>query len=370
MSVIIMLAQSFFCVVGGMYFLGMLMSANDEHKGIKEDDKRESEKLNSMERVALTPPLTERARPACFDEIVGQEKAVKALKVALCGKNPQHILIYGPPGVGKTAAARVALEEAKRSKNTPFKQDAKFIEIDATTLRYDERAFADPLIGSVHDPIYQGAGAYGSAGIPQPKPGAVTQAHGGVLFIDEIGELPCVQLNKLLKVLEDRRVYFESAYYAKGNKNIPHYIHNIFRDGLPADFRLIGATTRSPSELPEALRSRCTEIFFLPLGISQVMEIINNSALRLDVQINRDAAELLCSYVTNGRDAVRILETLTNLCESEGRTVIGVGDVKWAVRSGRFEKRRSQDTINLRTPRKKVKSIPQKIVDLSPFLKR
>ena len=36
-------------------------------------------------------------------------------------------------------------------------------------MRYDERSIADPLIGSVHDPIYQGAGAYGVAGVPQVK---------------------------------------------------------------------------------------------------------------------------------------------------------------------------------------------------------
>ncbi len=40
---------------------------------------------------------------------------MKALKAALCGPNPQHVIIYGPPGVGKTAAARLVLEEAKKS---------------------------------------------------------------------------------------------------------------------------------------------------------------------------------------------------------------------------------------------------------------
>ena len=88
------------------------------------------------------------------------------MRAALCGPNPQHLLIYGPPGVGKTAAARVVLEEAKQNPLSPLKSTAKFIEVDATTARFDERGIADPLIGSVHDPIYQGAGPMGMAGIP------------------------------------------------------------------------------------------------------------------------------------------------------------------------------------------------------------
>lgn len=90
----------------------------------------------------------------------------------------------------------------------------------------------------------------GVAGIPQPKPGAVTKAHGGMLFIDEIGELHSIQMNKLLKVLEDRKVFLESAYYNSEDTHTPAYIHDIFQNGLPADFRLVGATTRSPHELP------------------------------------------------------------------------------------------------------------------------
>ena len=157
---------------------------------------------------------------------------------------PATYLLLRSAGGGKTAAARVVLEEAKQNPLSPLKSNAKFIEVDATTARFDERGIADPLIGSVHDPIYQGAGPMGMAGIPQPKPGAVTKAHGGILFIDEIGELHPYQMNKLLKVLEDRKVFFESAYYSSEDHNIPSHIHDIFRNGLPADFRLIGATTR------------------------------------------------------------------------------------------------------------------------------
>ena len=83
-------------------------------------------------------------------------------------------------------------------------------------------------------------------------PGRFELADGGTIFLDEIGELHPVQMNKLLKVLEDRKVFFDSAYYSKDNANIPQHIHDIFQNGMPADFRLIGATTRQPEELPAA----------------------------------------------------------------------------------------------------------------------
>lgn len=170
----------------------------------------EMDKLARMRAIRLSEPLSERVRPQTFEEIIGQEEGVRALKAILCGPNPQHVIIYGPPGVGKTCAARLVMECAKHSPGTPFRADAPFIEMDATCVRFDERAIADPLLGSVHDPIYQGAGPLGNSGVPQPKPGAVTRAHGGILFLDEIGELHPIQMNKLLKVLEDRKVRFAS----------------------------------------------------------------------------------------------------------------------------------------------------------------
>ena len=57
-----------------------------------------------MWEEGLTEPLAEQTRPKALTEIIGQEKAIRALRVALCGPNPQHVLVYGPPGVGKTAA--------------------------------------------------------------------------------------------------------------------------------------------------------------------------------------------------------------------------------------------------------------------------
>ena len=53
--------------------------------------------------ISLTKPLAERTRPASLGDIVGQKDGLRALKAALCSANPQHVIIYGPPGVGKTA---------------------------------------------------------------------------------------------------------------------------------------------------------------------------------------------------------------------------------------------------------------------------
>jgi Lon-like ATP-dependent protease len=162
--------QFFFSVIIGIYFLNLLKSQQGNKSSIEKESKKELEKLRRMREIRLTEPLSEKTRPSTLNDIIGQEQGLKALRAALCGPNPQHVIIYGPPGIGKTAAARVILEEAKRMPLSPFRKEAKFVEVDATTLRYDERGIADPLIGSVHDPIYQGAGAYGVAGCHSRNP--------------------------------------------------------------------------------------------------------------------------------------------------------------------------------------------------------
>lgn len=339
MNTLVVTIQLFFSVIVGIYFWGQLRGQRSSSKGLEDESHEELERLNRMRRISLTEPLTEKTRPENINEIVGQEEGVKALKIALCGPNPQHVILYGPPGVGKTAAARVALAEAKKLGKSPFREDSKFVEIDATTVRYDERNIADPLIGSVHDPIYQGAGAYGQAGSPQPKEGAVSKAHGGILFIDEIGELQGIQINKLLKVLEDRKVTFESAYYSKTNKNIPAHVHDIFEKGMPADFRLVGATTRRPEEIPPAIRSRCVEIFFRGLDEHDIRIIIDNAVDKLDIEIDEKGINLMCQYAQNGRDAVGMVQTLSGVAALENRKKITVRDVEWVIETSRLSPR-------------------------------
>ncbi|MBZ4646401.1 MAG: ATP-dependent Lon protease [Petroclostridium sp.] len=335
----ILLIQFFFSIVIGIYFLNLLKSQQGNKSAVEKESRKELEKLRKLREIKLTEPLSEKTRPSTFSEIIGQEQGLKALKAALCGPNPQHVIIYGPPGVGKTAAARVVLEEAKKMEISPFGREAKFIEMDATTLRFDERGIADPLIGSVHDPIYQGAGAYGQAGIPQPKPGAVTKAHGGILFLDEIGELHPIQMNKLLKVLEDRKVFLESAYYSSEDNNIPSHIHEIFQKGLPADFRLVGATTRTPEDIPPALRSRCVEIFFRSLTVEEIARIARNASKKGNFSMEEGVEYLVAKYATNGRDAVNIVQIAGGVALVEGRSSITKKDIEWVIEFGQYSPR-------------------------------
>lgn len=335
----IMFLQLLMSILFYIYMSKSFASKKKDNSVLEKENEKEMEKLNKLRMIKLTEPLTEKSRPSNLEEIIGQEKGIKALKAALCGPNPQHVIIYGPPGVGKTAAARIILEEAKKMAASPFNKDSKFVEIDATTLRFDERGIADPLIGSVHDPIYQGAGSLGIAGVPQPKPGAVTKAHGGMLFIDEIGELHPIELNKLLKVLEDRKVFLDSAYYSSEDPNTPRYIKEIFDNGLPADFRLIGATTRRPEEIVPAIRSRCVEIFFRGLTVEEIRKIALNATNKVGYRISDEGLDIVSRYCTNGREVINLVQLCSGLAINENRDYIKESDIYWVIENGQYNPR-------------------------------
>lgn len=317
-------------------------------EAIKEDGGPETpatrkrlEELEALSQRKLSASALQLLRPSTLGEVVGQESAIRSLLAKISSPYPQHVILYGPPGVGKTTVARLALEVAKKRSYTPFAADAAFVEASGATLRWDPRETTNPLLGSVHDPIYQGSRRdFAESGIPEPKLGLVTRAHGGVLFIDEIGEMDPLLQTKLLKVLEDKRVTFESSYYDQHDPGVPAYIKKLFAEGAPADFVLIGATTRDPYDIDAAIRSRCAEVYFEPLTEPQIREIVEASAKRLNAKLARRVPDLIASYTIEGRKAVQMIadghgHALYRMKRATGVTITEA-DIESVVQSGRL----------------------------------
>jgi ATP-dependent Lon protease len=303
---------------------------------------RKLQELGELEGRSLSDSALMQLRPRTLSEVVGQEPAVRSLLAKMASPYPQHVILFGPPGVGKTTVARLVLEEVKRVKQGPFAADAPFVEANGSTLRWDPRETINPLLGSVHDPIYQGSRKeFADSGIPEPKLGLVTRAHGGVLFIDEIGEMDPLLQSKLLKVLEDKRVTFESSYYDESDPGVPAYVRKLFKDGAPADFVLIGATTREPDEIDPAILSRTAAVHFQPLTQAQVTTIVTSAAKRLGARCSKAVAELIASYTIEGRKAVQILADAFGLAlvrqrKAKHKPLITPDDVLAVVQSGRM----------------------------------
>lgn len=145
MYLAIIVIQLLVSVVVGVYFLRAMRKEKQGSPSGKNESSREMEKIRQLRQIHLNQPLGEQVRPRSFSDIIGQEEGIRALCAILCGPNPQHVILYGPPGIGKTCAARLVLEYAKKQPDSAFRADAPFVEMDATCVRFDERAIAEAI---------------------------------------------------------------------------------------------------------------------------------------------------------------------------------------------------------------------------------
>ncbi|CAB4546757.1 unannotated protein [freshwater metagenome] len=196
--------------------------------------------------------LDARLRPANLSEFVGQSKVVsqvsliiKAAKID--GRTADHMLLAGPPGLGKTTLAMIVAHESERS------------------LRLTS------------GPAIQSAGDLAAV--------LSSLENGDVLFIDEIHRLSRSAEEMLYLAMEDFRV---DVMVGKGPG-----ASSISLDIAP--FTLVGATTRS-GMLPTPLRDRFGFTAFLEFyDESELSEVINRSAVRLGFTIGQAAVSELAS---------------------------------------------------------------------------
>ena len=178
-------------------------------------------------RFLSTTAWGEFGEPDAFG-ILGESPATWLLReqIAFVAKSSRHALLVGPSGTGKELAARAIHAMSSRATKP-------FVARNAATL--PPGLIDAELFGSTRN--------YPSAGMPE-RPGLIGSVDGGTLFLDEIAELPQEQQAHLLRVLDTG-----GEYARLGDATARR-----------SDFRLVGATNRSPSALKHDLFARLTSV--------------------------------------------------------------------------------------------------------------
>lgn len=151
------------------------------------------------ERVATAP--TDSAPSADLADVVGQAQARFAVEVAAAGAH--HLMLTGPPGVGKTMLAQ------RLPGLLPPLSDGEALEVTAIhsvagLLSPDMPLITRPPFVAPHHSSSVAALIGGGSGMA--RPGAVSRAHRGVLFLDECAEISVAAMESLRTPLEDGQV--------------------------------------------------------------------------------------------------------------------------------------------------------------------
>jgi magnesium chelatase family protein len=179
---------------------------------------------NSLPPARRTNPPSPKGSDVDFSEVQGQKMAKRAMEIAAAGAH--NMLMTGPPGSGKTMLARRITTILPPMSREEALEVTKIYSVSGLFKPEDiirERPFRSP-----HHTISM-AGLIGGGTIP--RPGEVTLAHHGVLFLDELPEFPRSVLEVLRQPLEDRVVNISRA-----NASFSY----------PADFILIAAMNPCP----------------------------------------------------------------------------------------------------------------------------
>jgi len=215
-------------------------------------------------RMADVAPLAMRLRPTTVDEFVGQEQVLgqgSALRLAIAEDRVGSMILYGPPGSGKTTLARIVAH--------------------TTGAHFEELSAVSATVKDVREVLASARERLGAEG------------RRTILFLDEIHRFNKAQQDALLPAVEEGLV------------------------------TLIGATTENPYfEVNSALLSR-TQIYELePLSEEELETVVDRGAAELGVEMPPDLVPLVARRAGgDARNALNILELATQTARAEGQSL-------------------------------------------------